>query len=144
MRLLLSLFVVLAMAGCDYFAPPYQQQADERAVRGYEGLSLILAKAELGSLTRATSFAGEAEGYAKVISDIETARLVVGGAAPRPNSPAEEAARLLDRIVGRCLSAVKLLAEQHKEFGLDPEDGIIAPTRLTCDLAVKAIQARKG
>ena len=137
------LIAFLFVSGCDYFAPPYVKEADQRAVAAYSSISTIAAKAELGQLSKPSSYKAEVDTYAKIISELETAKFALGAVNPAANKPAAEAQKSLLAQVDRCIQQVKDFAALNKSDGVAPQTGAAALLRGTCDLALRAVQARK-
>lgn len=142
MRLRL-LALVLMITGCDALAPSFDAAANTRVTSAYQSISEILAKAELGAFTSKSSFAGQIDAYAGIISALETAKLTIEGDAPSNEKlPAFKANQLLVGIIEGCLSEVKSFSALHKEFGIPASSGATQPVRVACDETVKAVGAR--
>ncbi len=130
------------LLGCDALVPAFNADADRRVVDAYQQISEILAKADLGALTSKSSYQGELDTYASIISKLETAKLSIQGSGPTGNSPAASNNALLVSIINGCLSNVKTLSQMHQQFGIQPNVGATQPIRTACDQAVKAVGAR--
>lgn len=141
----LSMFLgVLAVSGCGYFAPAYVQDADMRATNSFQGLSEMLAKAELGQYQSKSSFTGAVDQYAAVISQMETAAFALGGVAqPTRETPLARAKASQRAVVSICIQQMRALAEHHEKSGLGPANGALQGARISCDQAVKVIRATK-
>lgn len=136
--------VVLAVAGCDYFAPAYIKDADTRATNAYQSLSEILAKAELRLYLDKESFTGAVDQYTAVISQMETASFAIGGLVEKTaKTPLATAQSEQRAVVVICIDQVRMLAQHHEQYGLDPTFGVLQPVRVSCDQAVKVIRATK-
>ena len=142
MRRLVLIVPFLAM-GCDVLAPAYDPDADRRMLGAYQEISGILAQADLGALSKPSSYPAEIPTYASIISQLETAKLSLGGASAKPGSAAARSQDALISVVNGCITEVKSLAGFHQASGIIPNAGITTPVRVACDAAVKAAQARR-
>lgn len=134
------IFLAAFLCACSPFAPPYQAEADASASRSFEATSEILARVELGQYETPRSYPAAIDDYVKAISAMETARLLVSS-APADAAPAEAAKDAQLQVVDACLANIKTLADMHKSLGLVPGSGVTQPVRVTCDQAVRTIQA---
>ena len=130
------------LLGCDALVPAFNADADRRVVDAYQQISEILAKADLGALTSKSSYQGELDTYASIISQLETAKLSVQSTGPTGDSPAAKSNQLLIDIIDACLTNVKTFSQMHQQFGIQPNVGATQPVRTTCDQTVKAVGAR--
>jgi len=141
MRRFLLILPFLLM-GCNLLTPAYNADADQRVVDAYQKISELMAKADLGALQSKSSYQTELDTYALIISQLETAKLSIGGQIPSGDSPAAQSGKLLINILDGCLSNVKAFSQMHQQFGITPNIGATQPVRTACDQTVKAVGAR--
>lgn len=141
MRRLLLILPILLMA-CNALVPAFNAEANTRVTDAYQQISQLLAKAELGGFQSKSTYQGEINSYAAIISQLETAKLSLQGSGPTGDSPAASANTLLINILDGCLSNVKAFSQMHQQFGIIPNTGATQPVRTACDQTVKAVGAR--
>jgi hypothetical protein len=135
--------LALIVSGCSTFAPTYIKDADSKATVGYEELSVLLAKADLGAFEARSSYAEQVDKYAGVVSKFMVARLAFAQSGGGAGITRAEAATTLDALIGNCIQLVELLASEHEAAGIVPRTGATQPVQVGCDAAVKAIRATK-
>lgn len=132
---------LLSVSGCSAFAPAYVRDADTKATSGYEELSVLLAKAELGAFEDNSSYADQVDEYASVVSKFAVAKLAFAKSGTGSGVTRAAAANSLDILITNCISLVEGLADEHELAGIVPKTGTTQPAQVGCDAAVKAIRA---
>ncbi|WP_299508406.1 hypothetical protein [uncultured Roseobacter sp.] len=89
---------------------------------GYEAVSEIIAKVELGELGSAASYPATVDDYAKAIASIETARMMALGLS-EVGGTSKAASDNLASQMQNCLDAIRDIAELHKLGDLQPNAG---------------------
>ena len=132
--------ILLLLAACGR-NPEFRTSVANDAYASLADLHRLLAAADLGSLRSPSSFAGEADAYARVIGGFEMSRLLgTAAAADLPGTPSDD----LARNVGHCADQVRRMAAQHRAAGLAPGAPVVGSARTSCDAAATWIAANEA
>jgi hypothetical protein len=133
---------VLLLSGCALFAPSYDPLLDAKITEAYEGVARLQADVEMGSLASPDSYDGYRGRYADMAAALAVAQyrasLLTGD-----TDMARWAASQPGALARSCNDQIMALSRLHQQEGLQPGAGVVTGVMVSCDVALRAAQARK-
>jgi len=127
----------LVLSACSVFYPAFQESTVTQIGAGYQTVSRLVAKTELGDHRTASSYAGASDTYAEAIANFATARAAIdNGAAPLATDRAKD---LVILAIDNCIEGIEIMAQEHRSHGLVAEEKWRS-TQTTCATPYRTIQ----
>ena len=131
----------MMLSACAVFAPAYDQTLATETNAAYQGVSQILASADLGAYSDPASYSGAQAQYVSTTSALSIAAMRAGSETVAPRGTGAKARDLLVQQIEGCRSQVLALAAIHQRSGLKPGTGMTQPVQVSCDEAARAVSA---
>ena len=136
-----SVLSAATLAGCAVFAPAYDPTLATETNTAYQGVSQILASADLGAYSDPSSYTAAQSQYVNATSALSIAAMRAGSETVAARGTGSKARDLLVQQIQGCRSQVLALAAIHQRSGIKPGTGMTQPVQVSCDEAARAVGA---
>ncbi|MBS0298277.1 MAG: hypothetical protein JSR45_18405 [Proteobacteria bacterium] len=139
-----SMLMAATLGACAVFAPAYDPTLASETNTAYQGVSQILASAQLGAYADPSSYSGAQAQYVNVTAALSIAAARAGAEPVAARGTGEQARDKLVGLIQGCRSQVLALAQVHQRRGIPNDAGFIQPVQVACDEASRAVTAMQN